>query len=95
MRTKKRIKGKSREKFWSQVLKLELPLFIAFFIIILVWRNAVDIFAGDFSNVIANYFTGTGAIVFFTSVLFSSLLCSIVLVSYDREERKKEQESLI
>ena len=88
-------KNTHRKKFWNKVLKLELPLFIAFAVIILLWRSSNEIFDGNFSQVITDNFTGIGAAVFLTSVMVSSLVCSIVLVSYDRDEQRKEQEFMI
>ncbi len=86
------IKTKS---FWREVFKMGALLFFAFFIIVLLLTSPTDIFSGNFSDVIQDNFTGDGAVVFFGSVITTSLIGSFALVTYDIEEKLKEEEEAI
>ena len=85
-------KSIKRSFFWNKVFKLGIPLLFAFFVIILLLNSSNDIFSGDFSKVIQKNFIGIGAMVFFGSVITTTFFCSLAIVAYDMEERKKEQE---
>ncbi len=80
----------SKKGFWAEVIRLVIPLFFAFLLIIFFLNSGSDLLAGNYSNIFKDTFVGVGAIIFFGSVVLTSFLCSIAIVYYDREEIEKE-----
>ena len=81
-----------RRSFWSEVLRLSIPLFFAFFIIIFLMYGTVDdLLAGNFSEVIKKTFVGMNGLTFIGSVVVATFFGSLVITAYDREEIRNEK----
>lgn len=86
------IRSTERNFFWKRMVKFGFLLLPVFFVIVLLFSNSKDVFSGNFSRVVQNQFTGVGGMIFFGSVIFSSFLCSFVILYYDIEEKRKEED---